>query len=332
MADERPDSPMHKHSRLHEARHTYSSDEDMPEDTRDYAIAYFRNPLFRTVDGRPGLVQRPSRRPLNSPRGSFVQRGKTAAATVGRVVQSVASSNLWDGQAGKYVKDTGDHRRYRTLPEKHRHHGGDGAEEGEEDVDVSPAGPFAPPPRHHDRHRRGSHQTESPPMDHAHGNNGSDPSIHRTHSHTHGRRSHATSPDLHHRRSHEPRPSIKDYFAAQAYENEAARQHRRNSATHCDARAAGSNHAHGRSPSGSGHLDPRSAGSNHGSPAQAAAYGPSVSPLFATQVARGEMPSYPYRPGSRPPAQKRGDHRSPERVTPGSRPGSGREKRAGGAF
>lgn len=289
-SDDRPDSPMHKHHKLHEKRQSYYSDdgEDSSPESRNFALAYFRNPLFRTVDGRPGVVRQASKRPGLSPRQSFVSRGKTAAATVGRVVQNVASPHLWDGHTSKSPKDAEHHRR-KSLPDKHGHRNDDYAGSSQN----SPTGLH---PHHHERHaRRGSHAADSPPTDHAYWHGGTD-SPRRTHSH----RSHG-SPDLHHRRSHDSHPSPREYFPAAGYEGEGGG--RRNSSTF---------------------LDPRSS-TNDKSPAQTAGFKPSVSPLFATHVARGEKQTYPYRSeSSRPSLQRRTDFKSPERS--GSRPNSGREE------
>lgn len=299
--DDRPDSPMHKHYPQHRIRHvahSYDSDEDSATEAhRHDALAYFRNPLFRTVDGRPGVVRRPSKRPGLDPRQSFVQRGKTAAATVGRVVQNVASPHLWNGHpSSKHVQDA-ETRRRRSLPDKNRYH--------DDELEDSPTGPHS---RHHDRHsRRGSHQGDTPPSDHTYWTGGGEDIPRRTHS----QRAHL-SPDLHHRRSHDPPASPREYFPPPTNNYDGAAglhthgTHRRNSSAHPDLRS--------------------------GSPAQGGGVGggfvPSASPLFATHVARGENPAYPYRTQSRPPLQRRADYRSPERPgagTTGSRPSSGRE-------
>ncbi|KAF1350241.1 hypothetical protein BDV97DRAFT_295749, partial [Delphinella strobiligena] len=65
--EDRPDSPVLKHHRLRESRHAYESDEESTPDSPRTALAYFRNPLFRTVDGRPGLGRKSSKRPPLSP-------------------------------------------------------------------------------------------------------------------------------------------------------------------------------------------------------------------------------------------------------------------------
>lgn len=298
--EDRPDSPILKHHRLRESRHAYESEEESSPDSPRTALAYFRNPLFRTVDGRPGLGRKSSKRPPLSPRGSqsFVQRGKTAAASVGRVVQNVASPHLWDGHAStKHPRDV-DHRRHRSLPDRNRYQD-DGNLPATSSSQNSPTG-FGPHSRHQERHssRRGSRTADSPPSEHAYwSGGGGDSAPHRTNS---NHRTHL-SPDLHHRKSHDAPPSPREYFPS-AYDGAAGP--RRNSSVH---------------------LDPRSA---NGSPVQGG-FVPSVSPLFATHVARGgDVPAQSYRPDPRPSLQKRAEYKSPERNS-SSRPSSGREEWSG---
>ncbi|KAF2720851.1 hypothetical protein K431DRAFT_248186 [Polychaeton citri CBS 116435] len=94
------------------------SDDEESVDSRAPAIAYFRNPLYRHVDGpyagRPGIVRsasKPPRRPVVSPRQSMMEKGKNAAASVGNVMKNVASPHLWDGG-----KRDGDRRRRSSVP------------------------------------------------------------------------------------------------------------------------------------------------------------------------------------------------------------------------
>ncbi|KAK4916905.1 hypothetical protein LTR66_016981, partial [Elasticomyces elasticus] len=92
------------------------------------AAAYFRNPLYRTVDGRPGVVRH--RRPRLSPRESssstILEKGKMAMTTVGHVVRNVGSPYLWDPNHHHHQhreherhyekKDRGGHRERQHSP------------------------------------------------------------------------------------------------------------------------------------------------------------------------------------------------------------------------
>ncbi|KAK6439936.1 hypothetical protein LTR95_003852 [Oleoguttula sp. CCFEE 5521] len=71
------------------------SDDEGSVDSRGPALAYFRNPLYRHVDGRPSIVRRGSKRPTSSPRPTIMERGKEAAVTIGHVVREVASPSMW---------------------------------------------------------------------------------------------------------------------------------------------------------------------------------------------------------------------------------------------
>ena len=327
--DERPDSPMRKQYNLRDVRsHGYddSDDDDSTTDSRDFALAYFRNPLFRTVDGRSGVVRRVSKRPPLSPRQSFVQKGKTAAATVTRVVQSVASPHLWDGHGTKQARDAADHRRRKSLPDKNRF-----ADDGAEHVHSSPFqnSPAGLYPRYnhekHSSHRRGSQQADSPPPDQIYWNTPNDADAPRR---SHSQRSYVNPhPDVHHRRGHEVHVGSKEYFpppaapSVSSYDGEDALH------GHSHGRPSSRNQSHHRRSSNA-NLDLGRAGGN-GSPLPGAGFVPSASPLFATHVARGEVSGNPYRSGSRPPMPRRADYRSPERVSSASvssRPNSGREE------
>lgn len=289
-SDDRPDSPMPKHQRLHDTRHMLDSDDDTPLDPpKNSALAYFLNPTFRTGDGKSGVMRGTGKRPQVSPRHSFVQRGKTAAATVGRVVQNVASPHLWDGHPAKHHHES-DHHRHKSLPDRHRY-------QDDENGGSSQNSPTGLHPRHHgsSHGRRGSHQPDVSSESSYWGDLGKD-SPRRSHS----QRSHA-EPELHHRRSHESPLSSREheYFPSPNSDDTHAR---RNSSAFLDAQRP-----------------------KNRSPTQAPGFKPSISPLFATHVARGEATLHPYRSDSRPPLQRRADHRSPERVST-SRPGSARDE------
>ncbi|KAL1297971.1 hypothetical protein AAFC00_006479 [Neodothiora populina] len=182
----RPDSPMHPYHKYHQDRirhvpHEYDTDEDSDSDSyRQEALAYFRNPPYRTVEGRPSVVRRASKRPgLDHTRQqtSFVQRGKTAAATVTRVVQQVASPHLWDGSTPKHhasasshhSHSSGEDRRRKSLPsERYRHHDGEARGDYVGSSQNSPTGGLHPAaaaryPIYQSSSRRGSRQDSPPP-------------------------------------------------------------------------------------------------------------------------------------------------------------------------
>jgi hypothetical protein len=253
--EDRPDTP--NNSKHHRKISRYSdsalTDDESPPDHKNFAIAYFRDPLFRAMEARPGLVRNSSRRrPPLSPRDSFVYRSKTVASTFGNVIKNVGSPHLWDGHAVAKEKDKDkdrDHRRRKSLPDKHHYQDLDDDDE-----------------RVRQYSRRGSAQ-ESPPEPHLH------------HSHHHGASSLRPSPTYHdpnsrHRRPHGP-TSPREYFPPVDDEVDMRRS---SSATHLKPRST--------SPQKSGFM-------------------PSVSPLFATHVAREG-----YGTSSRP---RQSSARSPER-------------------
>lgn len=334
--DVRSDSPVHKHHHMYHhqqdrIRHVpHSSDtdddyDDFDEPHKNDALAYFRNPLFRTVDG---LKKATSKRPAMDPRNSsFVQRGKFAAATVGRVVQNVASPHLWNGGHKPHVSisshDDHDnatedkHRGRRSLPDKHRY------QDDYVGRSSSQASPTLPHSRVPDRmsSRRGSYQPDS----NSYWSSGAAATGDDTGRHTQPSHRQRVSPDLHHRRSDDlPEGELpRDYFPPPPV---SGHSHVPPTSENTTPPYRGT---HRRSPSAQ--MDPP----RPHSPAAAGAgagFGPSVSPLFATHVARGEPPAaythpyaYPYRgpeSRSRPPLQRRTDFRSPERGAAGSRPGS----------
>lgn len=101
-----PDAPPPRrlHHRAHGPPHgpprgegeILSDDDGASVDSRGPALAYFRNPLYRHVDGRPSIVRRSSRRPPLSPRQTMMDKGKAAAASFGRIARNVGSPHLWD--------------------------------------------------------------------------------------------------------------------------------------------------------------------------------------------------------------------------------------------
>ena len=105
--------------RLREKRE--DPDDEASIDSKGPALAYFRNPLYRHVDGRPTIVRRNSKRPQLSPRPtSMMGRGKEAAATMGHVFRNIGSPHLWDGRSGSTNQGRDrdrDHDRRTSLPD-----------------------------------------------------------------------------------------------------------------------------------------------------------------------------------------------------------------------
>ncbi|GAB7350159.1 hypothetical protein MBLNU459_g0824t1 [Dothideomycetes sp. NU459] len=218
--DDRPDTPNDstiKHRRRL-TRHAHESEaEDSSPDSKGFAIAYFRNPLFRTVDGRPGVVRRGSRRPPMSQQNSssFVQRGKVVASTVGNVVKNVGSPHLWDGHT---TKEKDRDRRRRSLPDKHRFE-----DDGHDSARNSPPGLH---PHYHERRRR--RDSDSPDSDRSW-----EASPRRSPvSHHHGHQSHHSDSAIRHRKNHDAEPAQREYFPA--YDGDTSR---RSSATFPDPRS-----------------------------------------------------------------------------------------------
>ena len=263
--EDRPDTP--NNSKHHRKISRYSDNaltDDESPDHKNFAIAYFRDPLFRTVDGRPGVARNGSRRrPPLSPRDSFVHRSKTVASAFGNVIKNVGSPHLWDGHAAAKEKEKEkdkDHRRRKSLPDKHHY------QDLDDDEDR---------PRQYSR--RGSAQETPPEHHHSH---------HTHHTDTSSRRPSPTyhDPTSRHRRPHGP-TSPREYFPPV---DDEVNMHRSNSGTYLKPRST--------SPQKSGFM-------------------PSVSPLFATHIAReGHRTSS----RSRPPSG-----RSPERPEVPRQPGDG---------
>ncbi|KAK3676738.1 hypothetical protein LTR78_003515 [Recurvomyces mirabilis] len=295
------------------ATQQHLTDDEGSVDSRGPALAYFRNPLYRHVDGRPSIIRRSSKRPTLSPRPTMVDKGKEAAATMGHVIRNIGSPNLWDGPRGTSRHSSRDRRRRSTPDHRHpMHYPGDPTSQqigGAGAYDGAAGGPAGLSP--HDqryRRRRSSQQPEQPvdsgdeafdgdessayysprptPPLHPHGHGGH---------HQHGSQQHRRAPSdahrpgsrdsaaagLRHSRSHEPTPTQKetgDYF--EGYDDP---NRRRNS-------------AYDSAPSET----PPAKGSNAGG-----GFGPSASPLFATHVARQPQPQ-PGPLGGYPPHQPAG--------------------------
>ncbi|CAK4031804.1 Hypothetical predicted protein [Lecanosticta acicola] len=298
------------------------TDDEGSVDSRGPALAYFRNPLYRHVDGRPSIVRRNSKRPAVSPRQTMMGKGKEAASTFGRIARNVGSPHLWGGRVSSRSRDRDAKRR--SHPEGYHH---------PEEIPPTSAGSYEnrySPREHsgHGHHHRRSSQLERPPERPISGvvdedfdaededpvyspqprhPTGSDSSKHRrNHS-----RPESRDQGLRHSKSHEPTPSQKeadDYFSSGYDEPPPGRRH--------------STHERPQSPS------PAAPAGNGIGPS----FGPSAGPLFAAHVAK--QPPSMARPPSRPPpedytggppmrnpsirrAQERYPSRSPES---GSRP------------
>ncbi len=253
--------------RLH-ARKDDVDDDEASLDSRGPALAYFRNPLYRHVDGRPSIVRQNSKRPQLSPKPTGVMgKGKEAATTVGHVIRNIGSPHLWDGRGSSKSHSGERHRRRTSLPDNRHHHHGEPGQSAGYFPAVSPA---------HDKHRRrrDGQTAERPPT----GSSGDDdfrdegtpvnsPPL-RAHRQNH-RHSSSDERDatLRHSRSHEPTPSQKeypDYF--HGFDDPSSR-----SSTAYESTSPAP------TPNGIG-----------------PAFGPSASPLFASHVAKQPQPSRPH--------------------------------------
>lgn len=240
------------------------TDEEGSVDSKGPALAYFRNPLYRHVDGRPTILRRPSKRPTISPRPTMMDKGKGAASSVGHVIKNIGSPHLWDGRSSSKSRERHrDHRR-RSLPENKFY----------DDQPPTSAGHDSKASPHlHRRHRSGQIEDPGEGTD----DDGWDvPAVEPPTQSPYSRNSRQGDeydPSLRHSRSHEPTPSQKevpDYF--HGYDKDS----RRNSAQPDTPPANGM---------GSG-------------------FGPSQSPLFASHVAKQPQPQPPPPPrSSLPPPQ-----------------------------
>ncbi|KAK3726130.1 hypothetical protein LTR37_000278 [Vermiconidia calcicola] len=283
--------------RIHQKKGDDTDDEGSV-DSRGPALAYFRNPLYRHVDGRPTIVRQNSKRPAVSPRPTMLGKGKEAAATMGHVIRNIGSPHLWDGghpnKPHSHSRDRDrDHRRRSSLPNNRYYQQADTPPSAGYDSKLS-AG-------HDQQRRRRSGQLDRPPT--------SDPGTEdelpgpspRPGGHHH-HRSEDRDASLRHSRSHEPTPSQKevpDYFYGYDHAS------RRNSAY------------------GSTGTTPPPAPNGVGP-----GFGPSASPLFASNLPKQPQPPprmapppEQYGPPRKAPsvrrAQERPYSRSPD---PGQRP------------
>ncbi|KAF4552807.1 Hypothetical protein D9617_9g025980 [Elsinoe fawcettii] len=288
--------------RKHNRDHSHDSEtEETVETKKSSALSYFKNPLFKNNEGRPGVVRRNSKHP------TLMERGKSAASSVGHVVRNIGSPNLWDGGSVSNGKEGhhGSHRakdrerdrerdkdrdrershsrrdshrerdrdrdrekRRKSLP--HAHHFRDGSDDE-----------AMPSPRVHPRQsvavpRRGS-QTNSPASDKDAWDYSDSPRRTPTERHHHHRA--PSSPEDHtirHSKSHDPTPSPKDYFPP--YDSYKPRR----SSTHHDAQSpGGTTMSPGRTPTSE-------QAPHHDRNPVHMGFMPTASPLFATQVARND--------------------------------------------
>lgn len=132
-------------------------------DSRAPALAYFRNPLYRHVDGRPSIVRRSSKRPGLSPRQTMMEKGKEAVGSIGRIARNVGSPHLWDGRghsrSGSANTAGGSKRR---QSHSHLHH----STSPPDDAPPTSSGSDRRDHSHSHPHRRrtGSSQLEVPPQ------------------------------------------------------------------------------------------------------------------------------------------------------------------------
>ena len=263
--------------RLHDRVRREDTDDEGSVDSRGPALAYFRNPLYRHVDGRPTIVRHNSKRPALSPRPtSMMGKGKEAASTMGHVIRNIGSPHLWDGRRPSESRDRDRDRRRRSLPDDRFHHPGDSPP-----APASAAYDSMLSPNYHQHRRRSSQQDRlgaASTSDNEWAAEDGGPSYSprpspRPRQHHHHRDD--LDPTLRHSRSHEPTPSQKeypDYF--HGYDD----PDRRSTSAYDENADAGT-------PLSSNGVGP--------------GFGPSASPLFASHIAKQPQP-----PPSHPPQQR----------------------------
>lgn len=262
--------------RRHEREHGRESDGEMSDSKKSSALAYFKNPLFRNNEGRPGVVRRQSKHP------TLMERGMSAASSVTQVVRNIGSPHLWDGGGNRERsyshrekdrdrdpdRDDRDRRR-KSLP--HNHH-------SSRDIDEDRQSPRMHPRQAALSSRRGS-AANSPMSEKEHRDHNSSTNQTPTERHHHRQASSPVDPTIRHSKSHDPTPSPKDYFPP--YESYKPRR----GSAHLDAQSpGGTTTSHSRTVSPS-RVPPQGPGSRD--PDVHAGFMPTASPLFATQVARG---------------------------------------------
>lgn len=148
--------------RLRGSRVEEDESDEESVDSRAPALAYFRNPLYRHVDGRPSIVRRNSKRPGLSPRQTMMDKGKEAVGSMGRIARNVASPHLWDGRAHSHSRSGSAHTSggKRRQSHSHLHHSSSPPDDPQPPTSSgSDRREHAP----HHRRRTGSSQLDVPP-------------------------------------------------------------------------------------------------------------------------------------------------------------------------
>ena len=281
-----------------------ATDNEGSVDSKGPALAYFRNPLYRHVDGRPSIVRKNSNRPALSPRPTMRNKSKEAATTMGHVIRNIGSPSLWNGRRGSRSasRDTERDKRRRSLPDhrhSRQHFPGDLPPPSTNGSYEASATGLSPNDPRHGRRRSGQAEqmldlrpATAETADDEYDGDGPSPiysprpgSHNRHHHQRHSGGAESATSGLRHSKSHDPTPSQTDYGSDYfgGYDDP---NRRRNSAQDSvgTPAAAPDGEASGAGVMGGG-------------------FGPSASPLFATHVARQPQPPPPHGPppGMRPP-------------------------------
>ncbi|GAB7330028.1 hypothetical protein MBLNU13_g01718t1 [Cladosporium sp. NU13] len=271
----------------------HETDDEESIDSRGPALAYFRNPLYRHVDGKSTAPQHGPRQPGVSPRPSSLRgKSKEAATRFGHVMRNVASPHLWDGHGHERdpeprhssrpgSRDRDRERKRRSLP--HHLPGDPPPRRDPYDEQLPPPGPV-----HAERHsRRRSSRLEPRPVinrpDDEWDSDGRAPSQYSREPSPRPPSAHRSrpvprdhqDPHLRHSRSHEPTPTQRD---SEDYFQPGEPSGRRRASAYEDSPDA----------------PPRQPGFGQ-------SFGPSAAPLFASQVARQPPQLPPSGSGREPP-------------------------------
>lgn len=270
----------------------HDTDDEGSVDSRGPALAYFRNPLYRHVDGKSAAGPN---RPAVSPRPSSLRgKSKEAASRFGHVMRNVASPHLWDGHGHERdpehrhgsrhgsrggSRDRDRERKRRSLPPHHM--------PGDPPPERDPYDEQLPPPGPRRHSRRRSSRVEPRPTIHRPDDDwDSEADGPPIHSREHSPRPSSThrsrpvprdfnDPHLRHSKSHEPTPTqreAEDYFSPEEPPG------RRRASAYEDSPDA----------------PPRQ-------PGFGPSFAPSADPLFASHVARQPPQLQPNGPGREPP-------------------------------